>query len=86
MGERPQDRGAAPEERREARCALILVDLDVPADVDDDALRVALARWAQETRFTAVCDVDGVRAGDARGVVIRASLEVVSQALAASVR
>ena len=65
---------------------MILVDLDAPASVDDGALTVALTRWAQETRFTAVTEVPGVRAGDARGVVIPASLDDVSRALAALVR
>lgn len=89
MGEHPQDRGREAESAGETlarRCALILVDLSVPSGVDPDALRAVLARWAQETRFASVVEIDGARAGDARGVVINGSLDAVVQSLASLVR
>ena len=80
MGERSEDRGASAEARRKARCALILVDLDV-SDGCDDAIRDALARWAQEARFAVVSSAPGVSAGDARGVIVASSLDEVVSAL-----
>jgi hypothetical protein len=45
----------------------------VPDAIPSDVLRDVLTRWAQETRFAAVLGVDGVRAGDARGLVLDTS-------------
>jgi len=51
------------------------VDLDVPASASSDVLRDVLTRWAQQTRFSSALAVDGLRAGDARGLVIDASAD-----------
>lgn len=56
---------------------MILVDLDAPASASSDDLREVLTRWAQQTRFASVLAVDGLRAGDARGLVIDASVDSV---------
>jgi len=49
---------------------MILVDLDAPATASSDDLREVLTRWAQQTRFASVLAVEGLRAGDARGLVL----------------
>jgi hypothetical protein len=61
----------------------MLVDLAVPADADAEALRVTLARWAQQTRYSTVLDVPGVRVGDARGVIVPESMDAIVRALTA---
>ena len=70
--------GAGAQERR-ARCALILVDLDVPGDASDADLRASMERLAQQARYAAFGA--GVLAGDARGVVVDATLADVVRAL-----
>lgn len=47
----------------------------MPATVTSDALRDVLTRWAQETRYASVLAVDGLRAGDARGLVLDVSAD-----------
>lgn len=80
---RENARGAAGAgEARSQRCALILVDLDAPEGCDE-VLREVLARVAQQTRFAAVVDASGVIAGDARGVLVSASLDSIVSALSA---
>lgn len=49
---------------------MILVDIDAPASASSDDLREVLTRWSQQTRFASVLAVDGLRAGDARGLVL----------------
>ena len=61
----------------------MLVDLEVPADADAEVLRATLARWAQQTRYSAVLDVPGVRVGDARGVVVPETMDAIVGALTA---
>ena len=63
----------------------MLVDLEVPSAADPEALRVVLARWAQQTRFAAVLDVPGVRVGDARGVLVPEPMDALVRALTAVV-
>lgn len=82
MGIGREDQGAAQgagAQERRARCALILVDLDVPGDASDADLRASMERLAQQTRFAAFGV--GVLAGDARGVVVDAALADVVRAL-----
>jgi hypothetical protein len=49
----------------------------VPDAIPSDALRDVLARWSQETRFASILAVDGLRAGDARGLVLDVSADNV---------
>lgn len=42
----------------------------MPATASSDDLREVLTRWAQQTRFASVLAVEGLRAGDARGIVL----------------
>jgi hypothetical protein len=82
VAERREDSRAEEGERAEGRsawCALILVDLDVPADASADDLRASLERLAQQTRFAAFGA--GVLAGDARGVVVESPMADVVRAL-----
>lgn len=50
------------------------MDLDVPESASADDLRATMTRWAQQTRFASVLAIDGLRAGDARGVIVDASM------------
>lgn len=61
----------------------MLVDLAVPSDADAEALRATLARWAQQTRYSTVLDVPGVRVGNARGVIVPESMDAIVRALTA---
>lgn len=58
------------------------MDLDAPEGCDE-VLREVLERVAQQTRFAAVVDASGVIAGDARGVLVSASLDSIVSALSA---
>lgn len=49
----------------------------MPASASSETLRDVLTRWAQQTRFSSVLAVDGLRAGDARGLVIDAPVDSV---------
>ena len=42
----------------------------MPDAIPSDVLRDVLARWSQQTRFASILAVDGLRAGDARGLVL----------------
>lgn len=56
---------------------MILVDIDAPASASSDDLREVLTRWSQQTRFASVLAVDGLRAGDARGLVLDVPMDDV---------
>lgn len=49
----------------------------MPDAIPSDVLRDVLARWSQETRFASILAVDGLRAGDARGLVLDVSSDNV---------
>jgi len=49
----------------------------VPDAIPSDVLRDVLARWSQQTRFASSLAVDGLRAGDARGLVLDVSSDNV---------
>jgi hypothetical protein len=79
-----EDQGAEAGERPEGRaqwCALILVDLDVPADAKPSDIAPALERWSQGIRFAAATSDSGVRTGDVSGVVIEAPADDIAAAL-----
>ena len=56
---------------------MILVDLDAPASASSDDLREVLTRWSQQTRFASVLTIEGLRAGDARGLVLDVPMDDV---------
>lgn len=49
----------------------------MPDAIPSDVLRNVLARWSQQTRFASILAVDGLRAGDARGLVLDVSADNV---------
>lgn len=70
--------GARAQERR-ARCALILVDLDVPGDASHADTVALVERWAQMVRHARLDE--GTSTSDARAVVLPMTSQQVVAAL-----
>jgi hypothetical protein len=77
-----EDQGAEAGERPEGRrawCALILVDLDVPADASHADTVAVVERWAQMVRHAHIDE--GTATNDARAVVLPMTSQQVVAAL-----